>query len=106
VIHPREKPVPPPPEDAQIEALLGTLPEEQLYALALLTYVGRGDYTGDDLTAAYQTAREILPRRELAIAQIIEQKTLADYLADVMEELQKRHVDLDNLKLDSAVAVS
>ena len=43
VIRAGEDSAPPSPEDAQIQALLKSLPENQLYALLLLTYVGRGD---------------------------------------------------------------
>ena len=95
----------PPPEDAQIQALLNSLPEDQLYALMLLTYVGRGDFSADHLEPAYQTVKEILPSRDLAIAQISAHKTLAEYLTDAMEEIRKRHIDLDDLKFASTVTV-
>jgi hypothetical protein len=55
VILAEERSAPPPPEDARIQALLNSLPEEQLYAVALLTYVGRGDFTVDRVIPAYQT---------------------------------------------------
>jgi hypothetical protein len=106
VILAEERPAPPPPEDAQIEALLKGLPEDQLYAVALLTYVGRGDFTADHLIPAYQTIKEILSGRELAIAQITGQKALGEYLADATAEIQKRHINLDSLKFPSAAAVS
>ena len=100
VIRAGEDSAPAPPEDAQIQALLKSLPEDQVYALRLLTYVGRGDYSADHLLPAYQTLKEILPSRDLAIAQ------LAEYLTDAMEEIQKRHIDLDRLQLASTLAVS
>ena len=49
LIRAEEDSAPPPPEDAQIQSLLKSLPEDQLYALILLTYVGRGDFSADDL---------------------------------------------------------
>jgi hypothetical protein len=101
-----ENSAPPPPEDAQIQALLKSLPEDQVYALILLTYVGRGDFSADHLSPAYQTIKEILPSRDLAIAQITGQKALAEYLTDAMEEIQKRHIDLDSLKFVSTGAAS
>ena len=70
VILAEERSAPPPPEDAQIQALLKSLPEDQLYAVALLTYVGRGDFRADRLIPAYRTIKETLPSKELAIAQI------------------------------------
>lgn len=100
-----EPSAPPPPEDAQIQALLENLPEDQLYAVALLMYVGRGDFTADRLIPAYRTIKGILPSQELAIAQITGQKTLGEYLTDAIAEIQKRHLDLDSLKFPSAVAV-
>src|SRR5260370_1023870 len=88
----------PPPEDGQIQALLKSLPEDQLYVLILLMYVGRGDFSADDLLAAYQTMKETFPSKDLAIAQMTGMKALAEYLTDAMEEIQKRHIDLDSLK--------
>src|SRR6266404_7783804 len=73
---------PPPPEDAQIQALLKSLPEDQLYTLVLLTYVGRGDFSADRLLPAFQTMKETFPNRDVAIAQIMEMKTLAEYLRE------------------------
>jgi hypothetical protein len=106
VIRAGETSPPPPPEDAQIQALLKSLPEDQLYALMLLTYVGRGDFSADHLLLAYQTIKEIFATIDLAIAQMAEDKSLAEYLTDAMEEIQKRHIDLDSLKFASNVTVS
>jgi Protein of unknown function (DUF3775) len=100
-----EEPVPPAPEDSQIQALLKSLPEDQLYALILLTYVGRGDFRADDLLPAYQAMKETFPSKDLAIAQMTGEKTLAEYLTDAIEEIQKRHIDLDSIEFDRAVAV-
>ena len=106
LIRAEEDSAPPPPEDAQIQALLKSLPEDQLYALILLTYVGRGDFSADDLRPAYQTMKETFPSKDLAIAQMTGKMTLAEYLTDAMEAIQKRHIDLDSLKFASTVAVS
>jgi hypothetical protein len=106
VIRAGEDSEPPSPEDAQIQALLQSLPENQLYALLLLTYVGRGDFSADNLLDAYQNLKEIFPSRELAIAQLTGSKTLAEYLTDAMEEIQKRRIDLDGLRFPSTVAMS
>ncbi|HVS40556.1 MAG TPA: DUF3775 domain-containing protein, partial [Gemmataceae bacterium] len=70
---------PPPPEDAQIQALLESLPEDQLYALLLLMYVGRGDFSADHLLPAYQTMKETFPNNDLAIAQMTGHRALAEY---------------------------
>ena len=97
---------PPPPEDAEIQALLKSLPEDQLYALILLIYVGRGDFSADQLLPGYQTMKETFPSKELAIAQMMGKRTLAEYLTDAMEEIQKRHIDLDSLNFVSTAGVS
>ena len=106
IIRAGEDSAPPPPEDAQIQALLRSLPEDQLYALILLMYVGRGDFSADDLLPAYQTMKETFPSKDLAIAHMTGQKTLAEYLTDAMEEIQKRNIDLDSLKFASTAGVS
>jgi hypothetical protein len=101
VIRLGEDSAPPPPEDAQIRSILTSLPEDQLYALILLTYVGLGDFSADHLPHAYQTMKEMFPTRDQAIAQITGTKTLAEYLTDALEEIQRRHIDLDSLKFAS-----
>jgi hypothetical protein len=106
VIRPGEDSGPPPPEDAQIQALLKSLPEDQLYTLLLLMYVGRGDFRSDDLMAANQTLKETFSSKDLAIAEMTEQSALAEYLTDAMEGIQKRHIDPDSLKFASTAAVS
>ncbi len=105
LIRAEEEPAPPPPEDSQIQSLLESLPEDQLYALILLTRVGRGDFRADDLLAAYQTMKETFPGKDLVIAQMMGEKTLAEYLTDAMEEIQKRPIDLDTIRFERTVAV-
>jgi hypothetical protein len=106
VIRTGEDSGPAPPEDAQLESLLKDLPEDQLYALILLTYVGRGDFSADHLLSAYKTIKENFPNKDLVIAQITGKMALAEYLADAIDELQNRHIDLDGLKFTSTAAVS
>ena len=106
VVHAGEDSVPPAPEDMQIEALLKSLPDDQLYALILLTYVGRGDFSADRLLPAYQTMKEAFPSRDVAIAQMMGTTAIAEYLTDAMEEIQKRHIDVDSLSFPGTVAVS
>jgi Protein of unknown function (DUF3775) len=105
VIRAGEDSAPAPPEDGEIQNLLNGLPEVQLYALLLLTYVGRGDFSADHLLPAYQNVKEIFPSKDLAIAQITGNHTLAEYLTDALEEIDKRHIDLDGLKFASTLAV-
>jgi hypothetical protein len=97
---------PPPPEDARIEALLRSLTDDQIYALVLLMYVGRGDFSADHLQSAYQAMHEMFPSEDVAISQIMGTTAVAEYLTDALVEIQKRHIDLDRLKFTSAVAAS
>src|SRR5438132_1508587 len=68
LVRPGEDSGPPPPEDAQLQTLLESLPEDQLYALISLMYVGRGDFSADRLLPAYETMKETFPSRQTAIA--------------------------------------
>lgn len=97
---------PPPPEDAQLESLLKRLSEEQVYTLILLTYVGRGDFSADHLLLAYRTMKETFPSKDLAIAQMLGKRTLAEYLTEALEEIKKRRIDLDRLNFENTAAVS
>jgi hypothetical protein len=101
-----EKETPPPPEDAQILSILENLPEDQLYAVALLMYLGRGDVIATQIPSAFLTVKKILPSKDLAIDQLMSQTALAEYLADAVAEAQKRHINLDDLAPSGAVAVS
>jgi hypothetical protein len=105
VIGAGENPVPPPPEDAQIETLLKSEPDDQLFALALLMYVGRGDFSADHLQPAYQDVKEVLASRDLAIGQLTANKALAEYLTDALDEIHKRRIDLDSLSFANTATV-
>lgn len=87
---------PPPPEDAEILNLLRSLPEEDLFLLCLLMYVGRGDFDIDHLKPGYRSVREELPSRELVIDQMLGKRALSEYLTDAWDEVQKRKIDLDS----------
>lgn len=101
-----EQEVPPSPEDDQMLALLTGLSEDQLYAIALLAYIGRGDFTADNLPRAHQSVKEWFPNKDVAIDQLTASKALDDYLTDAMEELEKRHIDLDGIDFVNALSLS
>lgn len=88
---------PSPPEDTEIQKLLTSLPEEDLYVICLLMHVGRGDFDVDRLTPAYRKIRDAFPSRKLAIDQMLEKPELSEYLSDAWDEVQKGHLDLDSL---------
>lgn len=106
IIHAGEDLVSVSPEDTRIRELLKRLPDEQLYALVLLTYVGRGDYAADNLLTAYQSLKETFPSRDLAIAQLTGTETLAEYLTDAMDEVGKHGIDLNSLVFEGALQTS
>jgi hypothetical protein len=87
---------PPPPEDAEILTLLRSLPEDDLFLLCLLMYVGRGDFDIDHLKPAYRNILETFPSREVAIDQMLGKRALSEYLTDAWDEVQKRHINLDS----------
>jgi hypothetical protein len=105
VVHAGEDSGPPPPEDARLRAILEGLPDDQLYAITLLALVGRGDFSADCLTATYDTVKDMLPSRSVAIEHVSGQIALAEYLTDAVEELKKRQIDMDSLKFPSTTVV-
>lgn len=98
-----EESPPAPPEDAEIESLLTGLPEDQLYAVLFLTYLGRGDFGLDHLPNAIRVARARFPAKELAIGQVVA-KPVAEYLIDAMEKTLKHGIDVDDLESIGRVA--
>jgi len=97
IIKPGEPTTPPPPEEGELRKLLSGLPEDDVYALALLMYVGRGDYERDDVSASLKEIRKTFDRPETAIAQMMQKAPLADYLRDGLDTLTRRGIDVDNL---------
>jgi hypothetical protein len=87
---------PPPPEEAEIQRLLNTLPENDLLLLCLLMYVGRGDFDVDHLRQAFRSVRNRYPNRESAIDQILGKRALSEYLTDAWDEVTRHHIDIDS----------
>lgn len=96
-VHPGEDDGPPPPEEKQLEDLLTRLPEDDLYKLALLMYLGRGDFGTDDLADHYQAVKETLGQPDCAVAHLMEMASLESYLMDGLAELKKNGIDVDQL---------
>lgn len=101
-VHPGEDSGPPPPEEQKLKALLASLPEDLIYQLALLMYLGRGDFGTDDLTDRYQALKKTFGKPDRAVSQMIGKASLADYLADGLSELNKTGIDVDHLIFASA----
>jgi hypothetical protein len=106
LIRAHEDPGPSPPEDAELEALLRKLSEEQIYTLILLMYIGRGDCPADQLAKSYQSMKETFQEPELAISQMTGKLALDEYLQDGLAELSKRSIDVDSLGLAHATSAN
>jgi hypothetical protein len=92
-----EDPGPPALEEAQLQDFLKRLPADQVYALALLMYIGRGDERVDHLAERYQTMKETFQTPEHAIAQITSKRALDEYLTDGLAEIKKGGIDVDTI---------
>jgi len=97
---------PSPEDEAEIQAFLASLDEEDLYLLCLLMHVGRGDYDIDQLWPAYQKLRDAFPSRDVAMDQLLGKPELSEYLTEAWEEVQQRHIDLDHLSFAPAITKS
>jgi hypothetical protein len=96
---------PAPPEKHELKSFLERLPSDFVYKLALLMYLGRGDYSTDELTEQYDAIRKTFAKPELAISQMMEKAPLADYLSDGLLELENHGVDADNLLVAATPSV-
>ncbi len=106
IVSPGEDSGPPPPEEKKLRNLLASLPPDEIYKLALLMYLGRGDFGTDDLAGHYETLKRRLARPEGVVTQLIGKAPLADYLGDGLAELKKNGIDVDHLALTSVASGS
>jgi hypothetical protein len=97
LVNPGEDSGPPPPEERKLKDLLTSLPEDAVYQLALIMYIGRGDFGTDDLAGHYEALKETFGKPDGAVSQMIEKASLADYLTDGLAELKKNGADVDHL---------
>jgi|SRR6266849_3937553 len=93
---------PPAPEEGRLQDFLKSLPPNQVYALVLLMYVGRGDEGIDHLAERYQTVKEAFETPEHAIAQMTSKRTLDEYLTDGLAEIKKGGIDMDRITWEAA----
>jgi len=83
----------------ELRAFLATLPEEMIYRLILLMYLGRGDFAPDELAEYYESMKPPFGGPEHAVSQMMDQAPLADYLLDGLEELRKQNINADRMPL-------
>jgi hypothetical protein len=104
IIRPGEKEAPPPAEEKKLRQLFAKLPEDIIYQIALIMYLGRGDFGIDKLADRYETLKQQFDDAQDAALQMTEKASLADDLADGLEELKRHNIDVDKLPLDSTTA--
>jgi hypothetical protein len=104
LVRPGEKPLPPPAQEKQLTKLFASVPDEFVFQIALLMYLGRGDFDADDLEEQYETLRENFDNADALASQLTQKAPLADYLQDALAELEKHGIDLDRLPLKAAKA--
>jgi len=104
IMNPGEQPLPPPPEEKKLAKLFASLPEDMVYQIALLMYLGRGDFEVRELAEHYATLKENFDSPAALASQLIGKAPLADYLQDGLAELRKHRIDVDRLPLKPAKA--
>lgn len=94
---------PPPPEEEKLRDLLDKLPDEDIYKLISIMYVGRGDFEfeADHIGEIYEQMKSTFDSPSIAASQMMSKGPLAEYLADGLAELEKKGVDVDHFPLGS-----
>jgi hypothetical protein len=96
-VHPGEDSGPPPPQASQLQELLDELPEDIIYKLLLIMYLGRGDFATEDLSGSFEDLKKTFAKPEWAASQMMDKTPLADYLTDGLAELREHKIDVDKL---------
>jgi hypothetical protein len=95
-----EENVPPPPEEKELEDFLATLPDDMIYQLILIMHFSRGEFRADEMAAYYQEVKGMFSDAGDAASQMMFDKaTLADVLADGLEELRRYKINVDKMPL-------
>ena len=100
--YPGEDSGPPPPEEKTLRDLLDGLPEDALYKIALVMYLGCRHFGTDKLASEYQRLKEEFGPREEAVAVLAAMASLGDDLSDGLEELRKAGIDVDKMNFKAA----
>jgi hypothetical protein len=104
VMNPGEQPLPPPPEEKKLAKLFASLPEDMVYQIGLLMYLGRGDFEVREIADYYNALKENFDSATALASQLTDKAPLADYLQDGLAELTKQAINVDSLPLKPAKA--
>lgn len=95
---------PSPPQEAELRNFLENLTDDEIYKPVLLMNLGRGDFGTAELATHYQIIKDRFRKRERAISQLAGKASLADYVADGMNELKTKGIDVDELTFSPVAA--
>jgi hypothetical protein len=101
VMKPGEKPLPPPPEEKRLADVLEKLPDDLVFQLGLITYLGRGDFDVSDLAANYESLKENFESPNALASQLTDKAPLGEYLENGLSELKRHGIDVDKLPLQT-----
>jgi hypothetical protein len=94
---------PPPPEQKKLKKLLASLPEDDIYKIALIMQYNRG-YSGKKCpTDNLEAVKEWYETPEEAALLMAEDAALADELSYGLEELKTAGYDVDDLTLTPSI---
>ena len=83
-----------------MQDFLGTLSDDLIYRLIMITKLTRGEFSADDMAGHYHALKETVGEPAEVIRTMMWDKTiLADELLDGLEELRKHKMDVDKLPL-------
>jgi Protein of unknown function (DUF3775) len=97
IVHPGEDSGPPPPEEIQLRELLSGLPEDMIYKLIMIMYIGRDGSGVPDVAGLLQEMRRDFPKSEGAVSQMMGKALLDDYLTEGLAKLRNHNIDVDKL---------
>jgi hypothetical protein len=95
IVHPGEDSGPPPPEEIQLRELLMGLPEDMIYKLIMLMYIGRDGSGVPDVAGLLGAMKRDFPKPEWAVSLMMGKAALDDYLAEGLEKLGHHDIDVD-----------
>ncbi len=97
---PGEKDPPPPPEEMELREYLGSLPDDLIYQLLLVMYLGREEPRVDDLAGYFQEVKSRTGTPDNAKkALMLSDTIIADQLTDGLEWLDKHKIKVNQLPL-------